>query len=261
MKYSVTYIKTYSSFVLLTLLLLSAFSISAHELTSDVQVVSAKTVNAVEAAKFDPVVKDIEGWKVYIDPKLLKGKHAAGGAKALQMLANHLQRIAILVAGKQLEEMKTVGIWIEHSHPELGNMQYHPGKQWLIDRGYDARLNKKVHIPRAAALLSRDQMLKQPAIILHELAHGYHDQILGFEYQPVLNAYKKAMNAKLYDKVLTHDGHKVRAYAATDYKEYFAEAVEAYFYRNDFYPFVGAELKLHDPAMYAILQKIWGPLK
>lgn len=43
--------------------------------------------------------------------------------------------------------------------------------------------------------------------------------------------------------------------------EYFAEGTEAYFYRNDFYPFVRAELKEHDPVLHDLLEEIWGPLK
>ncbi len=35
--------------------------------------------------------------------------------------------------------------------------------------------------------------------------------------------------------------------------EYFAEGTEAYFYRNDFYPFVRAELKDHDPVLRDLL--------
>ena len=118
-----------------------------------------------------------------------------------------------------------------------------------------------MHITHAANLLKRDQLLKHPAVILHELAHGYHDQILGFDEPRVMEAYKKAMKAKLYDKVLLFNGRKVRAYAATNHKEYFAEGVEAYFYRNDFYPFVRAELKIHDPFLHDVMEKIWGPLK
>jgi dipeptidyl-peptidase-4 len=58
---------------------------------------------------------------------------------------------------------------------------------------------------------------------------------------------------------LLYTGKKVRHYALTDHKEYFAEGTEAYFYRNDFYPFVRAELKEHDPALHALLRAIWGP--
>lgn len=206
---------------------------------------------------FDPVKKEIEGWTVWVEPVLLEGEHAEMGAKALSMLGNHLERIAILLPEKQLKEMKQLEIWIEHRH-ELVPMQYHPGKDWLIERGYDPRLEKKVHITRADALLSRHHMLKHPAVILHELAHSYHDQVLGFEDDGILKAYNKAMEAKLYDKALLFTGEKVRHYGATNHKEYFSEATEAYFYHNDFYPFVRAELKIHDPRAYAEMERVWG---
>ena len=54
---------------------------------------------------------------------------------------------------------------------------------------------------------------------------------------------------------------KVRHYALTNHKEYFAEGTEAYFYRNDFYPFVRAELKEHDPELHELLVEIWGSLQ
>ena len=210
---------------------------------------------------YDPVQKQIQGWTVHVDPKLLEdGEEAELGEEALSMLDNHLERIAILLPEKQLRRMRKLELWIEHHH-ELGNMQYHPGAEWLVERGYDARLVKKVHIPRAENLLKREQMLKHPAVILHELAHSYHDQVLGFEDEDVLNAYNKAMEEKLYDECLLYTGKKVRHYGATNHKEYFSEATEAYFYHNDFYPFVRAELKLHDPRAYALMEKIWGKVQ
>ena len=44
-------------------------------------------------------------------------------------------------------------------------------------------------------------------------------------------------------------------------KEYFAESTEAYLGVNDFYPFVRAELREHDPDMFRIMQNIWGPVR
>lgn len=206
----------------------------------------------------EPVKQEIEGWTVHVDPQLLEGEHAEMGGKALKMLANHLQRIAILLPETQLAAMRGLEIWIECGHPELRPMQYHPSAEWLAGKGYDPKLAKKVHIPQAASLISREQMLKHPAVILHELAHAYHDQVLGFEDPGILAAYEKAMKAGTYEKVLLFNGATVRHYGATDHKEYFAEATEAYFYRNDFYPFVRAELKLHDPTAHAEMVRIWG---
>ena len=215
----------------------------------------------IPAVRFDPVVKEMEGWKVYIDPALLEGEHAEAGAKALRMLGDHLNRITLLMNKEQLEKMKRLDIWIEHHHPTLPNMQYHPSVEWLKEHGHDPRLAKKVHITRAAALLEREQLLKHPAVVLHELAHAYHDQVLGFDEKSIMEAWEAAMKAKIYDRVLLYNGRLVKHYATTNHKEYFAESTEAYFWRNDFYPFVRAELKKHDPVMDGVMEKIWGKLR
>ena len=212
----------------------------------------------VEPVRFDPVVKEIEGWRVHVDPAMLDGgAHAEQGAQALKMLANHLQRIAILIPEDSLEELRSCEIWIEHSHPTLGAMQYHPSVGWLTSNGHDPRLEKKVHIPQAKALLSRGQMLKHPAVVLHELAHAYHDQFLSFDHPEVIAAFNKAKESGSYNKVMLFTGQTVKHYAMTNHKEYFAEGTEAYFYRNDFYPFVRAELKEFDPELHEVLKKVW----
>lgn len=208
--------------------------------------------------RFDPIVKEIEGWKIHIDPALLKGKHAAEGERAIKMLANHLQRISILVQGEALEKLKTCKIWLEQSHPTLHAMQYHPSVGWLKANGHDPRLHKMVHIPQAKALTSRGQLLKHPAVILHELAHAYHDQYLSFDHPKIIDAYNKAKRRGDYNKVMLYTGQSVTHYAMTNHKEYFAEGTEAYFYRNDFYPFVRAELQKHDPTLHEVLKEVWG---
>jgi hypothetical protein len=239
-------------FTTMAALLIAFFPAKAEPTTSD----------ETKAKKhFDPVIREIEGWKVHIDPKMLMGEHSAEGTRALTMLASHLQRIAIMIPQDRLKQLQTLEVWIEHDHPEI-NVEpgpYHPGAGWLVERGYDPRLAKKVHITRAASLLERHQLAKHPSVILHELSHAFHDQILGgYEEPRILAVYKKAMDAGIYDEVLDHTGRKVRAYAASSPMEYFAEGTEAYFDRNDFYPFVRAELKEHDPVLHDLLEEIWG---
>jgi len=206
----------------------------------------------------ETVKLDLQGWTVHADARLVNGEYKEIGTRSLSMLANHLERLTILLPEKQLEEMRKMEIFIEHSHPDLGNMQYHPDLDWLTEHGYDPLLVKKVHIPQAAELVSREQMLKHPAVILHELAHAYHNQVLGFEEPEIIKAYDDAMKKGVYQKSLLYTGKTVKHYATTNHKEYFAEATEAYLYHNDFYPFVRAELNQHDPAAYALMQKIWG---
>lgn len=181
-----------------------------------------------------------------VDLALLEGEYQEDGGRALTMLANHLQRISILVPDEALARLKQIGIWIERSRPRLKAMQYHPSRSWLVEHGHDPRLARKVHITQAQELLSRRQMLKHPAVILHELAHGYHDQFLGFDNPEIIAAYEQAMAAGTYENVLLYTGERVKHYGLSNHKEYFAEGTEAYFYRNDFYPFVRAELRAHD---------------
>ena len=218
----------------------------------------ADKTNSVPVVRFDPVLRDLEGWKVHVEPTLIDGEQREEGAKALTMLANHLQRIKILVPAEPLAKLQTIEIWSEHSQPRLGAMQYHPSKGWLVANGHDPRLTRKVHITQARELFSRGQLLKHPAVILHELAHGYHDQVLSFDNPEIIAAYDKAKAAGSYENVLLYTGKKVKHYGLSNHKEYFAEGTEAFFYRNDFYPFVRAELKEHDPTLHDVLVKVWG---
>lgn len=59
----------------------------------------------------------------------------------------------------------------------------------------------------------------------------------------------------------SHNHRTVKHYALTDHKEYFAESTEAYLGVNDFFPFVRAELKQHDPRMFRLQEKIWGKIR
>ena len=140
-------------------------------------------------------------------------------------------------------------------------MQFHPSVGWLRGRGYDPRLEKMVHIPRAKALVSAGQMRKHPWVVLHELAHAYHKRVVGHDHPGIRNAYAAAKKEGIYENVLLYTGRKVRHYGLNNIYEYFAESTEAYFAQNDFYPFVRAELKEHDPRMFKIMEKVWGEVR
>jgi hypothetical protein len=57
--------------------------------------------------RFDPIVREIEGWKVYIDPKMVEGEQSAGGARALTMLASNLLRLTIMIPEDRLKQLGT----------------------------------------------------------------------------------------------------------------------------------------------------------
>lgn len=213
---------------------------------------------------YDPVKKQIEGWTVCVDPRLLEP--GQNNKRAMDALVNHLQRINYIMPPESLKRMHNMRIWIETENPALAklnmeHMQYHPDPNWLIENCLDPRLAKHVHIPKASNMLNPHMWSKHPYVVLHELSHAYHDHFFGYDDPRILQCYEKAMEKGLYDKVLLYTAEYVRHYAATNQMEYFAEATEAYFGVNDFYPFVRAELKEHDPDSYALMENIWGKIQ
>ena len=223
---------------------------------------SLGTTNLLAESKafYDPIERQIEGWTVAVDPELLKEENKQLSEDAFKALANHLQRVEYILPRDRVEQLKKLPIWIDLHH-KLGSMQYHPDEGWLKSNGYDPRLVKHVHIPRARALIERGTWAKHPYVILHELAHAYHDQVLSFDHPDVLKVFREAKEKGTYEDVVSHTGRKVKHYALTNHKEYFAETTEAYLGVNDFYPFVRAELKEHDPSGFALMQKVWGEVK
>ncbi len=195
---------------------------------------------------------EVEGWTLHVNKRLL-GERSEVGDKALHVLRIQLGQISLFMPERPLAELRKVPIWVD-DRPD-GAAQYHPGRKWLVDHGYNPDKVKAVDVSRAAAFTR--YVSDQPFVMMHELAHAYHDRVLGFEDPRIIEAYNNAVAEKKYESVLLISGKKVRHYALTNHKEYFAECTEAYFGTNDFYPFVRAELKQHDPTVYALLDEIW----
>jgi hypothetical protein len=128
----------------------------------------------------------------------------------------------------------------------------------LKEYGYAEDLAKCVHIPVAARFTDPRHNFIQPWCVLHELAHAFHDQVLGFEEARIRQIWERYVAAGRGARVLKIDGAKVRHYAMTNHKEFFAEMSEAYFGTNDFFPFVHGELKESEPETHALLTEIWG---
>lgn len=204
--------------------------------------------------------RDIEGWNVRVDDRLLRGDGAALGERALKLLTARLVAITIVVPEKSLAKLRAVTIELDFNYGDLKAMQYHPDAGWLKQHGYSEALAKCAHIPDAEMFLSPFENHRMPWVVLHELAHGFHDQTIGFEDSRVIAVWKKFRDGGKYKSVLTSPGHMREHYGLTNQKEFFAEMTEAYFGSNDFYPFVTGELKQAEPETFALLAEIWGPL-
>jgi len=204
--------------------------------------------------------RNIEGWTVRVDDRLLKGDGAALGERALKLLNARLIAITIVVPEKALAKLREITIEVDLDYAGLRPMQYHPDAGWLKKNGYSEALAKCVHIPEVEGFLSPFENHRMPWVVLHELAHAYHDQVLGFEEPRIMAAWKKFCDSGKYKSVLTSYGAMREHYGLTNQKEFFAEMTESYFGSNDFYPFVTGELKKEEPELFALLEEIWGPL-
>ncbi len=205
-------------------------------------------------------VRNIEGWTVKVDDRLLVPPNEATGARACRFLEYKLADIKAVMAPEPLKRLQAVTIVLDLSHGKLRTMQYHPSAEWLQENGYSTNLAKCVHIPVAADLPTPRNINQQPWVVLHEMAHAYHDQVLGFEEIRIVRAYGDYKRSGHGEAALLYDGTRTRHYALTDHKEFFAEMTEAYFGLNDFFPFNRAELMTAEPEVFALLQTIWGPV-
>jgi len=211
--------------------------------------------------RFDPtdhyVPREIEGWRVLVHPRLLN-EEAELGERVLTLLRHQLYQIERRLPGAAVCELRRVTIWVERDEPHHPCMAYHPDAGWLSEHDMNPDKARCVEIADAEAFLT--WTIQQPWMVLHELAHAYHHQFLenGFENAEVAAVYERAKVAGNYEKVLRINGSSDRHYAATNPMEYFAEASEAYFGTNDFYPYVRSELAKHDPAVFDLLGNLWG---
>lgn len=213
------------------------------------------------------LTRAIEGFTVHVDSALLAGAAdddaaraaRATGERALAVLSSHLFQIARSVRAEPLARLRSIPIFLSHSDPVAKCACYHPSPEWLHRNGFDPRKAKSVEIAQAAAFV--DWTREQPWMVLHELAHGYDDLFLdpatdlGRELEALFEA---AKDSGRYDEVLHWTGGRQRHYALNTSEECFAEAVEAWFGANDFFPFVRAELLHHDPALANFLRKVLG---
>ena len=203
----------------------------------------------------------IEGWTVRIDDRLLQPPNVELGTRILKALEARLSNINAVVRPHCLAKLHSFKIVLDMSHGDLKPMQYHSEVDWLKENGYAADLVNCVHIPVAAALIEPRQINTQPWCVLHELAHAYHDQVLGFDEARIRDAHTKFKASGHGDAALLITGERVRHYGLTNQMEFFAEMTEAYFGTNDFFPFNRGELMTAEPEIYELMKTLWGPIQ
>jgi hypothetical protein len=199
--------------------------------------------------------RSFHGFTVLVNRRVLEHKKEA--AEALKEVDAALGRIVRVVPRKPLAGLRTVPIWVEWASDAEALTVFHPSAQWLRENGYNPDKAGGIVVGNARKFVecARDD---QPWALMHELAHAYQFFVMGENHPAAQRAYQKAMDDGLYQSVAHIHGETRKAYAATNSKEYFADLTEAYFGKNDFFPFDRADLKKYDPTGYQLMQAVWG---
>lgn len=200
------------------------------------------------------IIKDIEGWQVYVHRDLLAdGKQQEIGKPALRQLNYGLAKAKQMVAREPLEKLQKVKIWLEvdstnGKHGGTAAYQYHPDLDWLEKMDFNPGKVRCVEYGTAAGLAKRADF-ETVQVTMHELAHAYHHQVLGFEDPDVLAAHKRAGTEGKYPA----NDWVVRA----DHKEFFAGLTTRYFESEE----RRKEIVERDPVFAKKLEQFWGKPK
>src|SRR5215212_376642 len=89
------------------------------------------TSRPVAAKPISHTIRQIEGWPVHVDDRLLNGADKELGVRAMALLGDHLKKISGVTPVEKLARLKQVHIWLDLTHGGLRSAQYHPSKGWL----------------------------------------------------------------------------------------------------------------------------------
>jgi hypothetical protein len=204
--------------------------------------------------------RDLAGWRVHVSRRLLAADELPATERALELMRAQLERITRLVPAAAVAELKRVPLYVSPPYPGFGaKAEYHPDAGWLRANRRAPEMARAVEFTNTREFEA--ECRRMPVFVLHELAHAYHDRVLGHDHPGIRTAYEAAKASGRYDRVERRDAEGRRsldrAYALTNPQEYFAETTEAYFAENDFFPFNRDELRRHDPGMSALLTELW----
>ena len=208
-------------------------------------------------------IREILGWRVLINQALLSS-NKEGTEEAINLLKQQLEEVVLKVPASAVREIRKTPLYFSPEYPgRKPTAEFHPDAGWLRANNRDAAMARAIEFSNIRQF--KAEMNRMPNFVLHELAHAYHFSVLaeGYSNSDVKAAFQKAKISGKYDRVERWHGNNKpntfeRAYAINNPMEYFAEASEAFFSRNDYYPFTRNELELHDPEMYALLKVLWG---
>ncbi|MGJ8697488.1 MAG: GDSL-type esterase/lipase family protein [Verrucomicrobiaceae bacterium] len=202
------------------------------------------------------------GWTVFIHQDL-REKHPKETTRALHLLKHQLQDIVDRVPAPIVHYLKQVPLYFSPSENGHAGACHHPSANWLKNNGFPVEMAKSVEFSNI--LNFEKETRRMPNFALHELAHAYHNHILGDDHPAILAAFQKAKASGKFTNLSKRTGDPKNplgvtngpTYGMTNQMEYFAETTEAYFGENDITPYDRASLIELDPGVIPVLEKVW----
>jgi hypothetical protein len=223
---------------------------------------AAARVKAEQAPGYKILV--IEGFTVLLGEETVKHlDDAEYKRKPLEVVELELKTLVSLFPAKAINVLRNVLIWVEwdekqptaNGRPGRAVAVYYGGHQaQMLAKGKNPLKARNVTVLSMKALTEEHQPGRDQGrcVLLHEIAHAVHDQLVGFDNPAIKAAYKQALERKLYD---------ANMYASTNEAEFFAELTCSYFDQLAYYPKKRDDLKKHDPATYKVMESVWGKSK
>jgi len=179
-----------------------------------------------------------------------------------------LQRNPLLVTRKRSPQLHTSEIWDRREQsPQTpsprgvgppGGMQYTESR-WLIGNGHERAVEKESPALRQLLSTFRRADAETRAVILHEWAHGYHDQISAFDTPEIIAVYEQRRQSASTKKVMLYTGEMFVINGIGNQKEYFAEGNRSVLFNEDFLSVRRCgSLREHDPDLHSLLQAVCG---
>jgi hypothetical protein len=207
-------------------------------------------------------IRQLAGWQLHISRQLLASEPKLT-ARAIELLQNQLEEIRRVVPQPAVAQLQQGPLFFSPTYPNsIPKAEYHPNVAWLREHGREPAMARAVEFSNIGIFEAETR--RMPNFTLHELAHAYHHRVLdeGYDHPAIQAAFQKAKESGRYDRVERWFGNGKpntfeKSYAMSSPMEYFAESSEAYFSRNDFFPFTREELRRHDPEMFALVRTLW----
>lgn len=200
-------------------------------------------------------------YKIFIERDLVEGdsKLAEQATEKLETTLKEIFAVLPEVPANKLSQLTFYVMWGESS-PKGGRksgMSYiRPGEP--NNYAYlDTRWENVIVIYSAKNLMYLDSLWSKKAL-MHELAHAWHLNNWPEDYEPIVNAYRKAKDLGLYRDVKDNKGKIIKeAYAIKNHLEYFAELSAMYFVGGNYYPLNKLNLRMYDMSGFQMLESGW----